>query len=223
MMFGTTTHPPPERAPLSKPVASTAGSDYRPTLLALTEAHASVVVLLSEGYDGVFVRSVLEQVLLQTTASFRYHPTDKSKTRRGRDNDTEKNLNLTEASPPTILAVWDRNIGAPRPTVPLLREQAPPCALFVPVMQGLCSSALSYDPAPPPRVCTVTRTSRHQALEVGLAGEGVQWFLSGAAAMDGIFTLNDTYRDAQLAYDFRGMMGARACPAIEGEVTVTAL
>eukprot|EP00903_Cladosiphon_okamuranus_P014086 g13093.t1 len=99
----------------SEPVAFIEGTDYRPTLSALTEAHASIVVLLSEGFDGVFVRSVLEQ-----------------------------------------------------------------------------------------------------ALEVGLAGEGVQWFFSGSTAMDGIFTLNDTYRDAQLAYDFRGAMGVRACPAIEG-------
>eukprot|EP00752_Nemacystus_decipiens_P004321 g3946.t1 len=99
----------------SEPVDPIPGTDYRPTLLALVEAHASVVVLLSEGYDGVFVRAVLDQ-----------------------------------------------------------------------------------------------------ALEVGLAGEGVQWFLSGAAAMDGIFTVNDTYHDAQLAYDLRGTMGVRACPAIEG-------
>lgn len=47
---------------VSEPVDPLPGTDYRPTLSALTEAHASVVVLLSEGYDGGFVRAVLEQV-----------------------------------------------------------------------------------------------------------------------------------------------------------------
>ncbi len=46
----------------SKPVDPIPGTDFRPTLLALKEAHASVVVLLSEGYDGMFVRAVFEQV-----------------------------------------------------------------------------------------------------------------------------------------------------------------
>lgn len=72
-------------------------------------------------------------------------------------------------------------------------------------------------PTPPARALTISYTSR-QALEVGLAGEGVQWFLSGTAAMDGIFTSNGSYHDAQLAYDFRGAMGVRACPPIEGEL-----
>lgn len=48
--------------------------------------------------------------------------------------------------------------------------------------------------------------------------EGVQWYLSGATATDGVFAVNDTYRDTQLAYDFRGAMGVRACPAIEGKL-----
>ncbi|CAB1099788.1 unnamed protein product [Ectocarpus sp. CCAP 1310/34] len=99
----------------SKPVNPTLGTDYRPTLSALVEDRASIVVLLSEGYDGTFIRSVLEQ-----------------------------------------------------------------------------------------------------ALEVGLANEDVQWYLSGASAMDGIFSHNESYHDSQLAYDFRGMLGVRACPAIEG-------
>ncbi|CAM9570734.1 unnamed protein product, partial [Scytosiphon promiscuus] len=98
-----------------RPVDPTSGTDYRPTLLSLMDAHASIIVLLSEGFDGVFVRSVLEQ-----------------------------------------------------------------------------------------------------ALEVGLVNEEVQWYLSGATAMDGLFAVNETYRDTQLAYDFRGAMGVRACPAIEG-------
>lgn len=66
---------------------------------------------------------------------------------------------------------------------------------------------------------THTHTGRRndQALEVGLANEDVQWYLSGASAMDGVFTHNESYHDSQLAYDFRGMLGVRACPAIEGE------
>ncbi|CBJ28350.1 conserved unknown protein [Ectocarpus siliculosus] len=99
----------------SEPVNTILGTDYRPTLSALVEDRASIVVLLSEGYDGTFVRSVLEQ-----------------------------------------------------------------------------------------------------ALEVGLANEDVQWYLSGASAMDGIFSHNESYHDSQLAYDFRGMLGVRACPAIQG-------
>ncbi|CAM9202083.1 unnamed protein product, partial [Hapterophycus canaliculatus] len=98
-----------------RPVDPAPETDYRPTLLSLVEAHASIVVLLSEGFDGAFVRSVLEQ-----------------------------------------------------------------------------------------------------ALEVGLVNEGVQWYVSGATAMDGTFDLNDSSRDTQLAYDFRGAMGVRACPAIVG-------
>lgn len=43
-------------------VEVTAGTDYRPTLLSLLENHASIIVLLAEGYDGRFVRSVLGQV-----------------------------------------------------------------------------------------------------------------------------------------------------------------
>ncbi len=56
-----------------------------------------------------------------------------------------------------------------------------------------------------------------EARDVGLVNEEVQWFVNGAAAMDGIFSSNDSYHDSQLAYDFRGTMGVRACPAIEGD------
>ena len=52
----------PNTNPLSEPVDSIAGTDYRQTLSALMETQASIVVLVSEGYDGVFVRAVLEQV-----------------------------------------------------------------------------------------------------------------------------------------------------------------
>lgn len=56
-----------------------------------------------------------------------------------------------------------------------------------------------------------------QALEVGLMHEGVQWYLHGVAITDTLFTVNETYHDAQLAHDARGLMGVRVCPPIEGE------
>lgn len=55
-----------------------------------------------------------------------------------------------------------------------------------------------------------------QAREAGMVNENTQWYLNGEAAMDGIFTINDTYHDSQLAYDLRGTLGVRACPPIEG-------
>lgn len=55
-----------------------------------------------------------------------------------------------------------------------------------------------------------------QAKDIGLVNELVQWYLPDAAAMDGIFAINETYRDSQLAYDLRGMLGVRPCPPIEG-------
>eukprot|EP00904_Undaria_pinnatifida_P014241 jgi/Undpi1/9948/HiC_scaffold_28.g12402.m1 len=45
----------------SHPVEASVGTDYRPTLLSLLEKGASIVVLLAEGFDGTFVRSVFEQ------------------------------------------------------------------------------------------------------------------------------------------------------------------
>lgn len=35
--------------------------------------------------------------------------------------------------------------------------------------------------------------------------------------MDGVFSSNESYHDSQLAYDLRGTLGVRACPAIEGD------
>eukprot|EP00904_Undaria_pinnatifida_P014240 jgi/Undpi1/9947/HiC_scaffold_28.g12401.m1 len=99
----------------TQPVEPTEGTDYRPTLETLMDDDATIIVLLAEGYDGVFVRSVLEQ-----------------------------------------------------------------------------------------------------AREVGMVNEETQWYLNGAAVMDGIFTVNDTYHDSQLAYDLRGTLGVRACPPTKG-------
>lgn len=47
--------------------------------------------------------------------------------------------------------------------------------------------------------------------------EGVQWYVSGGSAADGIFTVNATHHDSQLAYDLRGMLGVRSCPPTEGD------
>lgn len=55
-----------------------------------------------------------------------------------------------------------------------------------------------------------------QAQEVGLVTERVQWYLPDASAMDGIFAINETYRDSKLAYDLRGTLGVRPCPPITG-------
>ncbi|CAM9520701.1 unnamed protein product [Ascophyllum nodosum] len=55
-----------------------------------------------------------------------------------------------------------------------------------------------------------------QAREVGLVNEGIQWYVNGGCATDGIFTVNQTYHDSQLAYDFRGTLGVRACTPTKG-------
>lgn len=53
-------------------------------------------------------------------------------------------------------------------------------------------------------------------MELGLADERSQWYLPDAAAMDGVFDVNETYRDSQLAYDLRGTLGVRPCPPYTG-------
>eukprot|EP00903_Cladosiphon_okamuranus_P006970 g6784.t1 len=62
----------------------------------------------------------------------------------------------------------------------------------------------------------VVRTVLDQANEAGLA-DGVQWFLPNTAAFDHIFDRNSTYRDADLAFDMRGMLGVRACTPRTGD------
>ena len=57
---------------------------------------------------------------------------------------------------------------------------------------------------------------RGQAREVGLVNENVQWYVNGGCAADGIFTVNQTYHDSQLAYDLRGTLGVRACTPAKG-------
>lgn len=56
----------------STSVEPIAGADHRPTLLSLKEDNESIIVLLAEGFDGVLVRSVLEQVkkTIQKTSVF---------------------------------------------------------------------------------------------------------------------------------------------------------
>lgn len=157
------------------------GTDYRPTLSALVEDHASIVVFLSEGYDGAFVRSVLEQVCRTPPSLYLANV---------RSVQDEYSFQLSRKSG---------------------RVQTRPTSGFV----CLFFPGIHQHDKPP----THTHTGRgnDQALEVGLANEDVQWYLSGASAMDGVFTHNESYHDAQLAYDFRGMLGVRACPAIEGD------
>lgn len=46
--------------------------------------------------------------------------------------------------------------------------------------------------------------------------EGVQWYMNGGCVTDGIFTVNSTHHDSQLAYDLRGTLGVRACTPTEG-------
>lgn len=57
---------------------------------------------------------------------------------------------------------------------------------------------------------------REKAREVGLVNEDTQWYLNGGCVTDGIFTVNETYHDSQLAYDLRGALGVRACSPTEG-------
>lgn len=73
------------------------------------------------------------------------------------------------------------------------------------------------------RKCIYCHTHLHQyfsvprqAQEIGLVTEGVQWYLPDAAAMDGIFAINETDRDSTLAYDLRGTLGVRPCSPIVG-------
>lgn len=47
----------------SKPVEPTVGFDHRPALLSLKRKNVAIVVLLAEGFEGQFVRSVIEQVM----------------------------------------------------------------------------------------------------------------------------------------------------------------
>ncbi|CAM9520631.1 unnamed protein product [Ascophyllum nodosum] len=97
------------------PLDTGEGTDHRPALISLLEDEASIVVLLAEGFDAVFLRSVFTQ-----------------------------------------------------------------------------------------------------AREVGLVNENVQWYVNGGCAADGIFTVNQTYHDSQLAYDLRGTLGVRACTPAKG-------
>lgn len=63
---------------------------------------------------------------------------------------------------------------------------------------------------------SLVREVFRQAQEIGLVTEGVQWYLPDAAAMDGIFAINETDRDSTLAYDLRGTLGVRPCSPIVG-------
>ena len=51
----------------------------------------------------------------------------------------------------------------------------------------------------------------------------MQWFLPDAAAFDHIFDRNSTYRDANLAFNMRGMLGVRSCTPLAGESTCLAV
>ncbi|CAM9527082.1 unnamed protein product [Choristocarpus tenellus] len=62
----------------------------------------------------------------------------------------------------------------------------------------------------------IVRALLHEALDQGLVSEKVQWYFGDGISFDGLFDVNATYRDADLAYSMRGSLGVRPCSPITG-------